>query len=352
MRTRLVWAIVLLALQVPVAPQNVRLLNGTTTPTSTATTPPAPIINTVYPPPSGAGNAYFESLLQRADLWKSYSMRDAAQLKQYAASQSMPMDITYDPTHDPDPRRQDAAKVVIPTVAVGGTIPVGVNSIKNQVRLPTGTTDGHTYLYTWDAWYGREYSYHLADAGNASVSGWKTFQLDAPASWGGRAAIRWEVNNQIDRDQDSGGMIRCRYYTYSTTDLGPNIGTGLDQLKGPYANPNYVIQTETWIRYWALIEQIPNDYDRISLWAADSTHNPVLIIDRLQVTFNDGNQKFWLEFNTSTEGLFDRTTATMLKPGTVVPADANPRPPYVAYVRNLAILRDVANPTALMARPQ
>jgi hypothetical protein len=52
-------------------------------------------------------HAYFNSLVARSDYWKSFSFRDAAALtgKKY---------LTYDPSHDTDPHRQDAAKIVIP----------------------------------------------------------------------------------------------------------------------------------------------------------------------------------------------------------------------------------------------
>lgn len=64
-------------------------------------------------------HAYFDALVSRADHWRSYSLRNPAQLDYpnrggYANSNSGPLAVTYDPANDFDPNKQDAAKVVIP----------------------------------------------------------------------------------------------------------------------------------------------------------------------------------------------------------------------------------------------
>lgn len=73
----------------------------------------------ILPAQSGSTHAYFDSLVARADHWKSYSLRSPAQLARpkdggYATSNSDPLMVTYDPLGDFDPHAQDAAKVVIP----------------------------------------------------------------------------------------------------------------------------------------------------------------------------------------------------------------------------------------------
>src|SRR5688572_24362708 len=77
-------------------------------------------------------HGYFDALVNRPEHWKSYSLRDQRQLQTrenggYAHCNACPLAVTYDPTNDPDPRRQDAAKVVIPA---------NRNSLPNQVRVP------------------------------------------------------------------------------------------------------------------------------------------------------------------------------------------------------------------------
>ncbi|BCS33194.1 hypothetical protein TBR22_A24210 [Luteitalea sp. TBR-22] len=71
------------------------------------------------PAQSTSPHAYFDALVARPDHWKSYSLRSPGQLARpkdggFAASNSDPLSVTYDPGNDLDPHAQDAAKVVIP----------------------------------------------------------------------------------------------------------------------------------------------------------------------------------------------------------------------------------------------
>jgi hypothetical protein len=336
-------------------------------------------------------NAYFNALIARSDLFKAYSLRDQQQLVTYKAAGSRQPWVTYDPAHDSYPKRQDAAKVVIPpfvpatsliapvaqgdttitvyeanpsalsqfvrnaqvkiggeimnitarsgnllTVtrgylgttaaahAVGSSVALANNSLPNQVWLPVGTQDGHTYLATWDAWYGNEL--------RRSVSGlknWKTFQFDARKRQGGDAGIWFEVRTRFDIAPTSNDVAQVDARGYSRP-FGPNVTR--DQPLAPQVG-TFVIKPETWVRYWVLIEQNASDWDLMSLWVADENHDPVKIIDRLQFENYGLIEKFRLEFNTSTYSL------------TVNRGDV------VAYVRNWVMLRDPANPTSIMQRP-
>jgi hypothetical protein len=271
---------------------------------------------------------YFDALVARGDLWKAYSLRDAAQLQSrnnggYAGNGS-PLAVTYDPANDPDPRRQDAAKVVIPAT---------LNSLPNQVRLPLGTQDGRSYLITWEAWYGAEFRY-----ANTGIPNYKTFQFDSPRRLNadgsvdlGSANIWFEINNRWNNAPNDAGVIGGRYYATASTPYGP--GTTIEPLS-PQLD-NFTIKAQTWTRYWVLLEQKVNgdSWTRASLWIADPGRGPVQIFNRLAFTVLGGVDRFWLEFNTSTEPV---------APG---------RGPLVAYVRNVVMLRDAPNPTSLMQRP-
>ncbi len=73
----------------------------------------------LLPAQTTSPHAYFDALVARADHWKSYSLRSAAQLARpidggYANSNSNPLMVTFAPNEDDDPHAQDAAKVVIP----------------------------------------------------------------------------------------------------------------------------------------------------------------------------------------------------------------------------------------------
>src|SRR3989344_7289773 len=57
---------------------------------------------------------YFNSLVARSDHYKSYSLRNEAQIAQYRQGNNYDgWDVEYIYPTDPDPRRQDAAKVRI-----------------------------------------------------------------------------------------------------------------------------------------------------------------------------------------------------------------------------------------------
>jgi hypothetical protein len=87
------------------------------------------------------------------------------------------------------------------------------------------------------------------------------------------------------------------------------------------------------------IKQVANNYDEMDLWAADETQDPVKIYSsvKLSVPVVNGTStinKLWLEFNTSTAAF--------------VRGDLRD---FVAYVRNVVALQNVANPTSLLQRP-
>src|SRR5688572_7668481 len=63
---------------------------------------------------AGDPHEYFNALVKRSDHWKSYSLRSADQMVAYRHSGARPMYVTYDPSNDSYPKRQDAAKVTIP----------------------------------------------------------------------------------------------------------------------------------------------------------------------------------------------------------------------------------------------
>ena len=72
-----------------------------------------------------------------------------------------------------------------------------------------------------------------------------------------------------------------------------------------------------------------------TLWVADSGRDAVKIHDRFPWRRDAPGriENFWLEYNTSTDYV-------------------NPtRGPITNYVRNVVVLRDVTNPTALLQRP-
>jgi hypothetical protein len=306
----------------------------------------------------------------------AYSLRDAAQVKEYAHSARRPQYVTYDPANDPDPRRQDAAKIAIPA---------GKVSLPNQVRLPIGTADDTTTLVTWDAWFGAEFRFE-----DTRIGTYKTFQFASPAN-----RIWFEVRTKFKQDearnarraskvpkarraaaaatapgrQDQAapstpgaapsaekqapptprakapavtarppvnnsdrvdlGVVDARGYGAGGTVLGPNVLRGAPLA--PQAG-SFTVKVETWTRYWVLIEQRANDWDLMSLWVADEDRDAVQLIDRLQFNVKKSVESFWLEYNTSShpqEGLGQR----------------------IAYARNVVMLRNVKDVPSVFQRP-
>lgn len=272
-------------------------------------------------PPSSGLHAYFDGLKARADLYHAYSLRDQAQLITYrsAGTNKPPIRINYIYQNDPDPRKQDAAKIVMP--AGIGSLP-----IDNQLKLPFGTLDGNSYLTTWDAWYGSEMVYN-----NTAIINYKTFNFLAPRVANGVPAIWGEINNRWSLAKADAGELTGRYYATSTTPAGPGI-TAYDPVQPQVVR--FIIKPETWTRYWVLIEQKVNGdaWTRFSLWVADPTRGPTLILDQLPYSApNGGVPTFLVEYNTST--------------------DTTPAGDRVSYIKNVIMLRNPVAPLAIMQRP-
>jgi len=297
---------------------------------------------------SSGPHAYFDMLSARPDCMAAYSLRDKEQLKQYTNAPGKSQRVTYDPANDKDPRKQDAAKVVVPE---------GKVSLGNTVRLPIGTKDGTTTLVTWDAWFGAEFQFS-----KTNIANYKTFQFASP-----KDRIWWEIRTRFKQDEgahgkrkekgaaaapkgeqasgggkprkhaapseekkapadpthdDSGaiGVVDARGYGGQDHPFGPNV-TNAAPLSPEVGS--FTIRPTTWTRYWAFIEQRANDWDLVSLWVADENHDPVQILDRLQLSVKGSVDQFWLEFNTSSHGK-----------GVALPE-------RVAYARNVAMLRNI-----------
>jgi hypothetical protein len=328
-------------------------------------------------------HAYFNALVANAAHYKSYSLRSQQQLETYKDCGSCEAMVTYGPQTDTFTKPQDAAKVLVPAWRLGHALAASVGpddttltltskstsyivgaslkidsevvrissidglilkvergafgtsrqshaagtrnyinnlSLNNQVWLPMGTSDGHSFITTWDAWYPRELAREYS-----GLSTWKTYQFRRQTSGG--QAIWFEVRTRFDQggSGDVGG-VDIRGYG----GLGPNVTN--DQPLSPQAG-TFMIKPETWTRYWMMVEQRANAYDLMHVWVADENRGPVKIIDRLEMEVGSTIQSFQLEFNTSTGRM------------SVLHDD------LVTYVRNVVMLRDYGDPSNLLIRP-
>jgi hypothetical protein len=338
----------------------------------------------------------------RADHWLSYSLRDPAQLEAkkrggHAQSTSLPLSVIYDPA-------ADAARVVIPfagplaeaisavynrrlgaamsetdaTLTLdpaaevpgdpgrvyvvdgevmiqevgtpsaerarpvvraqhgtasaahvsGTTVVVVSNSLLNQIRVPLGTEDGHSYLLTWDALFTQSYL-----RSRTGLTTHKMFQIGSASGDARWLEIRPRYDQAPDQTTDI-GPIDVRSYNAVASDPESNWSLTDGNTMGPGVTGNVplapsvgtlVIKPNRWTRFWVLVEQRVNDYDLMSMWVADEVSDPVLVYDRIPMSVRGPDfslKDFWLEFNTSSVSV------------------AEGRGELVAYVRNIAVLRD------------
>jgi hypothetical protein len=363
----------------------------------------------------GNQHGYFNALVSRAEHWKSYSLRDPAQLEckkdgGYAVSCNDEKGVTYSPANDTDPHRQDAAKVTIPAFNAGttvltqpasanatvltiqpysasvigekkvikidqevmtiikrdsdttisvvrgdfGTTPAAhaagaavkrnSNSLTNQVRVPLKTEDGHSYLFTWDAYWTDSYM-------NMWPMAHKAFQFGSGGSGGNQIWLEPQTDftglgeKCFDR---SVHVFSAQFRSYNGANSfaswlltnGNQVGPGTTNSQLNPKSGQFCGKPNTWTRWWVRINQRVNDWDDLDVWLADETTEAVRVLSGLKISVPTSgptpNQiaDFWLEFNTS--------TSTHLR------LDQRD---LVAYVRNFVALRDVGEVQNLLVRP-
>jgi hypothetical protein len=261
----------------------------------------------------------------------AYSLRDQAQIDTYRTKKGEPSAVIYNPANDRDPRKQDAAKVLIPE-----------NSLRTQVWLPTRHQPRQNLLVTWDMWYGKEFAYR-----NSGVPQYKAWNLCSP-----NEGIWTELQSQHDlaaNVSDTVAFTCIRQYNLSAQ--GPNTFPmgGVDMNGRNYGNTTigpmkaeFGVRPESWTRHWLYFQQ-DGEWYRMYLWMADPDRGPVQVYDGLQVRPQQAGVGMsmdgtWgilrLEYNTSK----DVVSGTR---------------PLVGYTRNVVMLKNLAPSTVsgLLQRP-
>jgi hypothetical protein len=398
--------------------------------------------------PTGA-HGYFEALVARADHWKSFSLRDQAQIDLYSQDKPTNEDVTYSPQTDTDDNAQDAAKIVIPAfkdtaaARVGAnindttlTIPLwsvtadvpngntafnakasqikigdeimitdandpfdratGVltvqtrgaygttaashlagasvfrcgNSLGNQVRVPMGTTNGNTYLFTWDTFH--THSWMKCDIGNYKAHQFSSgggIWLEPQTHFGGDGAAGFDADLHVARVATRSYNIPGGLADYASNPVrkGGWLGPGVvdnNPLRVSATYPAFIIHPNRWTRWWYHIEQRADNYDLVDLWVADEVQDPVQIYSQVPVqvlgtwsksllayTGTEDIDQWYIEFNTSTAFLpAGRVTASTGLGGTVT-LDAFRD--LVAYVRNFAaLINPPTDVSSLLVKPE
>jgi len=223
--------------------------------------------------------------------------------------------------------------------AAGVRIGVNTNTVPNNVELPLGTSDGHTYLFTWDTYWTDSYL-------RSGLRNHKTFNFLSDGIWLEPGSKFASALSSFNSSSDV-AELNVRSYqnpngpavwsTSNGTVLGP--GTTANQPLGPKLT-DFILKPNTWTRYWVQIQQRANDYDYLNFWIADESRNAVQIYRNIPLSVRptgkapNSIQSFVVEFNTSTSEFVRGDTRDL-----------------VAYVRNYVALRDAGDPTNLLVRP-
>jgi hypothetical protein len=228
--------------------------------------------------------------------------------------------------------------------AAGAAVERNTNSLRHQVRLPLNTTDDHTYFFTWDGYWTDSYlgaggfnhkAFQFGSGGNEGNNIW----LEPDISYEDKRASCWNPNVHlasfhVRSYNDLGGV--ANWLLTDGNRLGPGA-TGKEPL-GPKAD--FCLAPNQWVRFFMHIRQKSNDYDYVDMWLADESQDPVQVLFNVPVSVRSTGktpnsiQKFWLEFNTSTDTYYRLDNRSL-----------------VAYVRNFVALRDTPDPRSLLVRP-
>lgn len=241
--------------------------------------------------------------------------------------------------------------------ALGAQVKVSGNAIPVILHIPFSTTDGNTYVITWDEFWTDSY---------IGVKSWNNAQKTYQVKNGGGSKL-WEPRLRFDGGSDDGDSrpagwnpatdiatidIRSYQSDYAGVDdwsltngntMGPSWvkGCGGACLRGQTGQ--FIVKPNTWVRFWIKVVQQADDFDLFTMWVADENNDAVILFEDVKMSVNGGSANQTLTFfdfekgDSSTEhargGLFD----------------------LVSYARNWAVL---VNPPAdldaagLLARPK
>jgi hypothetical protein len=300
------------------------------------------------PPIVGTGeHAYFEMLQAREDCFAAYSLRDDAQVMQYSTYLG-PRDLRYVYPDDPDPRRQDAMRMLTPPTQQA---PV------EGLKLPSGSHHPANLFTVEERWWGAEYGY-----ANHQISYYKgdPYFDSGPTAWIATKTV-FAAATQNTHTLPPGGpfvlMLNPQFingssykYSYPTPVRLPynalataqrsygNEGAGpRDTSAGP-AGAEFGVVAERWTRIFHFFERAaeedwsstsnpagPRTAYRWSMWAADTERDPIRILDRVVMAIYPNTDGF-------------RNWRMHMGVGNAYQEIAEGRGSMLAYARNVVIL--------------
>lgn len=230
--------------------------------------------------------------------------------------------------------------------SVGIKPKASTNSINNHLSIPIGTSDGNTYLITWDSYWTDSY---------LQIGPWDTGQKAFQFTNSSDNKL-FEPKLKFAATREPGfnattdiGVVNARAYnsiyggqaTWVETNgntMGPGFGTDSATLS-PRAG-TFVIKPNVWTRWWVRVEQRANDWDYFDIWVADENTNPVLVYGRIPLSVSGGHPnaqsiaRFWFEQNNSNPSWLRGDLRDL-----------------VSYHRNWAVLRNPPDVPRLLLRP-
>jgi hypothetical protein len=304
----------------------------------------------VHPQRAESAHTFFDEAVASAYHWRSWSLRDAAQIEAHLyRKDSTPRHTSYVWPKDPFTYAQDGAKIVLPANVANYEqmrFPIEIGAHRLGVEKVSA-------LVSWEFWADESWVTELnpkPDRPNPRIS-YKSFQL---ASYGRNPQIWLEARHRFFGHDGNLSYLDVRSYGAPDSSNGTVRGGsgvefrdaagkivrryGSDSL-GPML-AEFPVAARTWTRFFAHVEFNAGDpYATVSYWVADETREPVAILrDRRILNFAPGTQtdprgmldSFWVEFNHSLGRMGEEMTG---------------------YVRNIVVLKDVPDVARWLRRP-
>ncbi len=254
---------------------------------------------------SANSDTYFDWLVAAPEHYSSTDLRSQAEVvANLNFSDKSKATTEYDSV-------MDAAKF---TIKPGkGSVEIG-----DQIRHHFPYVDTGNIFFYWES---LAPSYWARDGGVDGVNTYKTFQLSRDGSLTLEFRYRF---SQVDRPY----VARVDTRVYGAKE-GVQIGP---QDSAAPQTGEFNILPDKWVRFWVHVDY---DNNRLSYWVGDQDREAVTILDAVHFDWEAnygsrfGLDQFWFEFNTSQK--------------------RSPDPTAYMYGRNLAVLRNVADPKSLVA---
>jgi hypothetical protein len=296
---------------------------------------------------------FFDELVASQYHWKSYPLRSQANIQSvHHGIQGIPFGThtNYIYPNDPFPDKQDAAKIVMPAY------PAPYSTNYEQLRMPIGIqplalgVSSVSALVIWDFYW--DVSYKTESDGVEGSS--KSFQIARLWNSGVHVEPRNRFTNASQLGYVSWFDVRG-YVDVSPVSLPNGRGGVFDN--GPTTGFNYggdtlgLFQNEwqvaanKWTRFFFTVT-LTRDTSRatnVNFWIADEDRPATQILSGLEMEWGTGSlasgvtgpngslHQFWIEFNHSPQ----RTGGQ-----------------WIAYARNVVILKDVPDYTAYLQQPR